>query len=576
MSVVEIFEQFSQIIVQSRITPSEHDGISNKDFGDLQLQEWETVRVAIERRSRQPTTRGWKGITLEIKLNLHGDEAEPVEQWYFGINGQPKLSRRQVNAMFKSLYTHLRILPLYWLKCKSLPPLDLSFNIYGGPPQRPISSTHKEVAELGDSRTGGFKLVYYHLPNIADIIHATRVGRFGDFGGQVHSTQLGIHADVPSQSGIGPERGRIRAGSGSGPRLQPAYESPEQLRNRSGSDSFDKRPSAQSLARSPDYHSHGRSGPMSISAKTPPPDIQGRVQDRSTPPCQDGQQGYTSVSGPKGLMTGTDPDRSFERFQSGAQLPDGAVAGRKKSQPVDIPSHRSTARIVGDRTARGSYRKTAPVEYYRGSPNSCRAGQDATAKRFEGNGQPAPGSLPSHLRGSPARQLQVHRLDADFPFAPASFGSKENFSNRSPSDRHGISLSSGAVQRTPQSFGSAGSSNLRISYLHGGNSPSWSSLSGSRLSLHSNDDGSLGSQHDPEDDLCMMDENRHDIVEDLPFAMDDGDELSSFVEQFKQAPMSLSMFNSKLDIVQSVAHLDDDLQASRSELAMFDMETRGT
>jgi len=66
-----------------------------------------------------------------------------------------------------------------------------------------------------------------------------------------------------------------------------------------------------------------------------------------------------------------------------------------------------------------------------------------------------------------------------------------------------------------------------------------------------------------------MEEHRHDTNEELPFAMDDGDELESFVEQFKQAPMSLSMFSSRLDVVESIAHLEDDLNASRSELAMF-------
>ena len=216
MAAKKIFKEISQIIVQSRITPSALDGIQDKvrapdtranedlpspssrpplpfpmpcpvpaaaaqpnicllpscdvststffpaltpqhqrprpmishlkDYGELQLHEWETVNVAVERRPSAPETGSWRGMTVEIKLRLNADaEPETVEQWYFGLSGQPKLSRKEVNAMYKALYTHLRVLPLFWLKSKSLPPLEFSYEVFSGPPQRPLSASPSEV-----------------------------------------------------------------------------------------------------------------------------------------------------------------------------------------------------------------------------------------------------------------------------------------------------------------------------------------------------------------------------------------------------------------------------------------------
>lgn len=36
-----------------------------------------------------------------------------IEQWYLGLKGQPKVQKRQLMQLYRSIHLHLRLLPIY-------------------------------------------------------------------------------------------------------------------------------------------------------------------------------------------------------------------------------------------------------------------------------------------------------------------------------------------------------------------------------------------------------------------------------------------------------------------------------
>lgn len=601
MSANDIFKQISQIIVQNRIAPSVHDGIVDKDYGELQLQEWETVNVAVERRADGLLeSHGWKGMTLEVKVKLEG-ELRTVEQWYYGLKGQPRLSRRQVNAMYKALYTHLRLLPLFWLKHKSVPPLDITYKVFTGPPHRPLSSTHSQVIDFGDTRVGEFKLINYHLPDLAEVVHQTRMRHPLDFEIANDSTsEVGLGRSPPSITPHSLPDGieQAKRTSWDNPTSRQIRTSEVQTRDRTSS-MGSGRLHATSKGFSSSNNPHDSLGYMHTTSDGINHDIRRESSRLVQGVAFKGNSNHQNIS-PRSRME-RDRSNSFGTLYSRDRLhpdtePDGSIRSRTasihsfrspesikppRSSPVDIPRRMSPHSQHGQLHAKSA-------KDVRAIPRHIRDGM-TLQRRADSNDDLRNRSLPTRL----SRQ-QPYAQDSDFPFVGPSSNSPKNvpnITNRSPGSNTPDRLIQYGSSRNPQSltphsYGSTGSSNLKIAYLHGGNSPSCnslSSLSHSRVSLHSQDDVSVGSS--PDDDILMMDENQI-TNEELPFAIfefdeidngehvgndsDYGNELEDYVEQFRQAPMKLSMFGSRLDAAKSIAHIEDDLQASRSELAMFD------
>jgi hypothetical protein len=68
-------------------------------------------------------------------------------------------------------------------------------------------------------------------------------------------------------------------------------------------------------------------------------------------------------------------------------------------------------------------------------------------------------------------------------------------------------------------------------------------------------------------------QSRGDIYDELPFAMDDTDELDTYVQKLTVTPQ-LNMFASRRqDITESIHSLDHDLQASIADRKKFAVAT---
>mmetsp|Transcript_27385 Transcript_27385/g.82069 ORF Transcript_27385/g.82069 Transcript_27385/m.82069 type:complete len:710 (+) Transcript_27385:3-2132(+) len=274
---------------------------------------------------------------------------------------------------------------------------------------------------------------------------------------------------------------------------------------------------------------------------------------RGIPPS--GSGGYRPSAGPGGdrehglRASPRQGDAGHDAWQSPSRYQMDHRSERS-SQPVNIP-HDAARREGGFGTPSSHGLSSASGSHQRTPPWSVRSGPDGGYRA---------GSLPT------GRNVGGGASNG------SSLGDREwlPFGGNSPSDRY---------LQFQSSPGSYGSSNLRTSHSAEHASPAglrnMSNLSDSRATLYSEDDAASSDSYDMEPSTLSFEAPGDGSYDELPFAMDDTDELEAYAQKMKVMPR-LNMFASRRqDITESIHSLDLELQESIADHKRFAAATSG-
>jgi hypothetical protein len=171
MSESSLHEQIAQIIVCGRLQHSYTEDIQeNKVLRNLRTIERESVRVRCRRAKGSDGP--WSDMTLEINY-VTADDGPPVqiERWYLALNGGPKIQRRQLMLLFRSLYLHLRLLPIYLLQSTTLSEIRLDYSLYRGKPRESLQGSADSIELFRSEQTeGSLRLAVEYLRSLDELV----------------------------------------------------------------------------------------------------------------------------------------------------------------------------------------------------------------------------------------------------------------------------------------------------------------------------------------------------------------------------------------------------------------------